>query len=287
MSPALPAGLSLSTSTGIISGTPTAVTATASYTVTASNSAGSTTATLSITVNDAAPAGLAYTTGTAVYTVGTPITANSPTSTGGAVTAYGVSPALPAGLSLDDDTGIITGTPTAVTAKANYTVMASNLTGNATATLTITVNAAAAGVQFIPNMNQWITPLAPQGSQFQPLVTPWLVNGNPWLAGQAVSSVVSGNTLLVLTSGFNRIFYADSLTAMAFVPEPPASGARTRSVPAAGGLPANSPSSEYVFIYDISTGAPVYQASCDDPQFLQRYSLRSHPKRVLRFRRHG
>jgi DNA-binding beta-propeller fold protein YncE len=258
VSPALPAGLSLSASTGIISGTPTAVTATASYTVTASNSAGSTTATLTITVEDAAPAGLAYTTRTAVYTVGTQITPNSPTSTGGAVTAYSVNPALPAGLSLDDDTGIITGTPTAVTAKASYTITASNSTGSTTATLTITVNAAVAGVQFIPNMNQWITPLAPQGSQFQPLVTPWFVNGNPWLAGQAVSSVVSpdGKTLLVLTSGYNRLYYANSLSAMAFAAEPvvmPAPGVLT----APGGPAANSPSSEYVFIYDISTDTPV------------------------------
>jgi len=142
VSPALPAGLSLSTSTGIISGTPTVVTSTASYTVTASNSAGSTTASLSITVNVAAPAGLAYTTGTVVYTVGTAITPNSPTSTGGAVTAYSVSPALPAGLSLSTSTGIISGTPTAVTATANYTVTASNSAGSTTATLTITVNVA-------------------------------------------------------------------------------------------------------------------------------------------------
>jgi DNA-binding beta-propeller fold protein YncE len=258
VSPALPAGLSLSTSTGIISGTPTAVTATASYTVTASNSAGSTTVTLTITVEDAAPAGLAYTTGTAVYTVGTAITPNSPSSTGGVVTSYSVSPDLPAGLSLDGNTGIISGTPTAVTAKAGYTVTASNATGSTTATLTITVNAAVAGVQFIPNMNQWITPLAPQGSQFQPLVTPWLVNGNSWLAGQAVSSVVStdGNTLFVLTSGYNRTFYANSIAAMAFGAEGvvmPAIGVTT----APGGPMANSPSSEYVFIYDISTGTPI------------------------------
>jgi DNA-binding beta-propeller fold protein YncE len=259
VSPALPAGLRLSTCTGVITGTPTAVTAAASYTVTASNSAGSTTATLTITVNVAAPAGLAYTTGTAVYTVGTPITPNSPTSSGGAVVAYSVSPDLPAGLSLDDDTGIISGTPTAVTAKASYTVTASNSAGSTTATLTITVNAAAAGVQFIPNMNQWITPLAPQGSEFQPLVTPWLVNGNPWLAGQAVSSAVSGSTLLVLTSGFNRIFYGGTLSDMAFVPEPPIVELAPGQSPAPGGLPANSPSSEYVFVYDISTGTPVYK----------------------------
>ena len=256
VSPALPAGLTLNTITGVITGTPTAVTATASYTVTASNSAGSTTVSLSITVNVAAPAGLSYTTGTAVYTVGTPIPPNSPISTGGAVTSYGVSPSLPAGLSLDGETGIITGTPTAVAATASYMVMATNLTGNATATLTITVNAAGAGVQFIPNLDQWITPLAPTGSQMQPLVTPWVVNGNPWLAGQAVSTAVSGNTLLVLTSGFNRIFNGPALSDFAFA----AGGNVTTAAPrAAGGYPANSPSSEYVFIYNISSGAPVYQ----------------------------
>ncbi len=205
------------------------------------------------------PSGLSYTTGTAVYTVATTIPANSPTSTGGAVTAYSVSPDLPAGLILNDNTGIISGTPTAVTATASYTVTASNAGGRTTATLTITVNAGTAGVQFIPNMNQWITPLAPQGSQFQSLATPWLVNGNPWLAQQAVSSVVSthGNTLFVLTTGFNRIYYADSIQGLAFEAEPPVvNGPSTAD---GGGPEANSPSSEYVFIYDISTGTPVYK----------------------------
>jgi DNA-binding beta-propeller fold protein YncE len=203
--------------------------------------------------------GLSYSTDTVVYTVGTPITANSPTSTGGAVTSYSVSPNLPAGLSLDHDTGVISGTPMAVTATAGYTVTASNATGSTRATLTITVNAGTAGVQFIPNMNQFITPLAAQGSSFQPLTTPWLVNGTPWAAGHAVSSVVStdGNTLFVLTSGFNRIYYADSAQGYAFEAEPPVvDGPST----ADGGVPeANSPSSEYVFIYDISAGTPVYK----------------------------
>src|SRR5271157_3849558 len=138
VSPALPAGLSLNTSTGVITGTPTAVTATASYTVTASNSAGSTTATLTITVNDQPPSGLSYTNGTAVYAIRVPIPPNSPTSSGGAVTSYSVSPALPAGLSLSTSTGIISGTPATATAEANYTVTASNTGGSTTATLTIT-----------------------------------------------------------------------------------------------------------------------------------------------------
>jgi hypothetical protein len=142
VNPALPAGLALSTSTGVISGTPTAVTATASYTVTASNSAGSATASLSITVNVAAPAGLSYTTSSPVYSVGTLIPADSPTSTGGTVASYNVSPTLPAGLNLSATTGTISGTPTAVAATASYTVTASNSTGNTTAALTITVNPA-------------------------------------------------------------------------------------------------------------------------------------------------
>jgi feruloyl esterase len=138
VSPDLPAGLTLSTSTGVITGTPTAVTSTASYTVTASNSAGSTTASLTITVNDQPPSGLSYTNGTAVYAIRVLITPNSPTSSGGAVTSYSVSPALPAGLSLSPSTGIISGTPATATATASYTVTASNTGGSTTATLTIT-----------------------------------------------------------------------------------------------------------------------------------------------------
>jgi len=143
VSPALPAGLSLSATSGVISGTPTAIAALSTYTLTASNSAGSTTATLSITVNDVAPAGLTYTTTAATYTVGVPITANSPTSSGGAVSTYSVSPALPAGLSLSTITGIISGTPTAATASATYTVTATNTGGSATKDLTITVSGVA------------------------------------------------------------------------------------------------------------------------------------------------
>ena len=142
VSPALPTGLSMSTNTGIISGTPMTVTARATYVVTASNSFGSSTASLSITVNEAAPAGLVYTPSSALYFVGTPIAADSPTSTGGPVTSYSVTPTLPAGLSLSTSTGIISGTPTAVAATASYTVTASNSAGSTTAIATITVKVA-------------------------------------------------------------------------------------------------------------------------------------------------
>jgi hypothetical protein len=54
VSPALPAGLAISTTTGVISGTPTAAAAQATCTITASNSSGSTTFGLVLTVNAAA-----------------------------------------------------------------------------------------------------------------------------------------------------------------------------------------------------------------------------------------
>ena len=141
--PALPAGLSLSPTLGTITGTPTLATPTATYTVTAANSTGNASATLTLTVNDPAPTGLTYATSTAVYTVGQAISANAPTLAGGAAGSFTVAPPLPAGLSLDAASGSITGTPTAVTATASYTVTAQSATGAITATLTLTVKDAA------------------------------------------------------------------------------------------------------------------------------------------------
>ena len=240
VSPALPAGLSLSSTIGIVSGTPTAATDLASYTVTASNSAGSATATLTITVNDQPPSALNYTPGSAIYTKGTQIAPNLPTSSGGAVVSYSVSPALPAGLSLSAGTGIISGNPTALAAAAGYTVTASNPGGSATVTLYITVVDKPPSAQLLPNLGVQITPLAPYDSTFEPLV-PGLARYPAWQAGQAVTTVVSpdGNTLLILTSGYNRLFKDPAILNSDLSPY-------------------DYPNSEeYVFIFDISKGRPV------------------------------
>jgi DNA-binding beta-propeller fold protein YncE len=93
-------------------------------------------------------------------------------------------------------------------------------------------------IQDLPNMGQQITPLAPQGSRFDTL-NPDLPDRPDWVASQAATSVVSPDkkTMLVLTSGFNRVYALG-------VPPPP--------------YPWYVPdSNEYVFIYDISTPAPV------------------------------
>jgi hypothetical protein len=91
--------------------------------------------------------------------------------------------------------------------------------------------------QDLPNLNQQITPLAPQGSRFEPM-NPGLLDLPNWLAGQAVTTVVSPDhrTLLVLTSGFNRVYYTGGADIGKINP---------------------SDSAEYVFLYDISTPTPV------------------------------
>ncbi len=140
VSPALPEGLALDTASGVISGTPTAMAVQAVYTVTAANDFGNTTFALSLTVNPAAPSGLSYRSPVQA-TVGIAITL-TPTVTG-TVASYSVDPALPAGLALDATNGAVSGTPTATAAQASYTITASNVTGNCTFQLSLTVGSAA------------------------------------------------------------------------------------------------------------------------------------------------
>ena len=139
VAPALPTGLSLSTSTGVISGTPTVLASVATYTVTATNSGGSTPSAVNITINDVAPSALTYSTPTPIYTKSSAITSNTPTSSGGAVVSYAISPALPTGLSMSTGTGIITGTPSVLAPVATYTVTATNSGGSTTGTINLTV----------------------------------------------------------------------------------------------------------------------------------------------------
>ncbi len=93
--------------------------------------------------------------------------------------------------------------------------------------------------QQVPNMGQQITPLAPQGPAGAQLVlmNPGLTDRPDWFAGQAATTVVSPdhNTLLVLTSGFNRVYSIGNTPAPGY---------------------SSTDSNEYVSIYDVSTPTP-------------------------------
>ena len=130
----LPSGLTVNATTGQISGVPVAV-GNSTVTLTATNSGGTTTKMLALTVNPRTP--LITSAASANATVGTPfsyqiLAINSPTQFG----ATG----LPAGLTLNATSGVISGTPAA---GGNVTIVlsATNRVGNATKSLALKIAA--------------------------------------------------------------------------------------------------------------------------------------------------
>ncbi len=133
----LPPGLSLGATSGIISGTPTVMAVATSFVVTATNSGGSATVTLTIAIVDRAPA-LSYSVSSLSQTVNTLLTALNPTNSGGAIVSCVVSPTLPTGLSLSS-TCVLSGTPTELTVSKTYTITGTNTGGSSSAALVIVV----------------------------------------------------------------------------------------------------------------------------------------------------
>ncbi|MFN8109176.1 MAG: FG-GAP-like repeat-containing protein [Thermoleophilia bacterium] len=85
---------------------------------------------------------VAYTADALQGRVGTPIAARGPSAiqrTGAA--QFTVSPALPAGVTIDHGTGVISGTPTAAAEARAYTVTMSDLAGTGTASVSLGVSA--------------------------------------------------------------------------------------------------------------------------------------------------
>ena len=206
ISPSLPAGLSFSTSTGAISGTPTVTSSSTSYTVTASNTGGSATTTISIVVNDAPPTGVAYSGSPFTLTKGVSMTTATPSSSGGAVTSWSVSPSLPTGLSLDSSTGAISGTPTAITSAANYTVTAANSGGSTSTVVSIVVNdVAPSSITYSPSSLSLtkdvtmsaVTPTSSGGTVTSWSITPSLPAG---LSFSTSTGAISGTPTSITTS---------------------------------------------------------------------------------------
>ena len=124
ISPPLPTGLTMSTTTGAITGTPTVALAASPRTVTLTDTGGggsSTTTTLNVTVR-----GISFTTGysTVSATRGTAISSQTPVTVADAsvTAAFTVNPSLPSGLSINSSDGKLSGTPDGAASSRSYTV---------------------------------------------------------------------------------------------------------------------------------------------------------------------
>ncbi len=141
VSPTLPTGLSINSSTGVISGTPTTAQGETDYTIFVRGTSATMLATVSITVSAPTPSlsgGAEIVSATAGESI-TPTTAFTTTNFTCAP-SFSVSPNLPDGLSLNSGTGVISGTPTSASASADYTVTASCGSESATATVSVGVS---------------------------------------------------------------------------------------------------------------------------------------------------
>ena len=198
IAPAIANGLSFNATSGIISGTPTAVAPSRTYMITATNSGGTAMATVAITVNDVAPI-IRISRDTLVATVGTAIQQITIVSSGGMVSSYSINPAIANGLSFNAISGIISGTPTAVAPSRTYMITATNSGGTAMATIAITVNDVAPSIVATPTTQNvtvgspietiTITITSNGGDVISYTIAPAIANG---LSFDATSGTISG-----------------------------------------------------------------------------------------------
>jgi hypothetical protein len=123
VAPPLPAGLVLDPLTGVISGTPVAVSPATDYTVTASFTGHPDTSTV-VRLSVAGPSLVGYAPASSVFTRGRVVAPLDPIVLGGPAGGFSVAPPLPAGLFLHPQSGVIAGTPAVAVPAAPYTVTA-------------------------------------------------------------------------------------------------------------------------------------------------------------------
>ena len=138
INPALPDGITIDSTTGVFTGVPTVLLPTTNFTITATNSGGSTTCIFTLKVIDVAPANLIYAPNPVVSSLGSNVSVY-PNNSGGAITNYKINPSLPTGITLDTISGSITGIPTSLLPITNFTIIATNSGGSTPCTLTMTI----------------------------------------------------------------------------------------------------------------------------------------------------
>ena len=203
ISPALPAGLTFTASTRVLSGTPTGTSASATYTYTVTdgdnNTASTDKDTLTFTIAVAAEADTAPSFGSSTIanqsliqnSAMTSLTLPAATGSNGTLT-YSLTPALPTGLTFTASTRVLSGTPTGTSASATYTyTVTDGDSDTATLTFTIVVAAEDTAPSFADNAsiaNQSLT----QNSAMTSVTLPAATGGNGTLSYSISPSLPAG-----------------------------------------------------------------------------------------------
>ncbi len=158
VSPPLPTGLSMASATGAITGTPSAVSPAASYTVTVTDANGVTAmANFNLAVNSALAAAQAVPSISLTQNHATAAIAPVTGSGGTAPLGYSVSPLLPTGLSMASGTGAISGTASVPSAATTYTVTVTDANhATAMASFSLAVNGAVAATRTIASTHMTV-----------------------------------------------------------------------------------------------------------------------------------
>ena len=169
-------------------------------------------------VTPVAPSGLTYPAAGAIF-VNNAMAALSPTLAAGTATSYAVAPALPAGIAIDLTTGVISGTPTAVTPLATYTITATNSLGSTPFDLDLEVLAVvipdvdfAAGSSATPENTASVSIVVSlSAATINDVTVPVAVTGTATVGADYVAPAASITILAGQTSGTVDITLIDDL----------------------------------------------------------------------------
>ncbi|MDB5032561.1 putative Ig domain-containing protein [Mucilaginibacter sp.] len=141
-------------------------------------------------------------------------------------TGYSISPTLPAGLTFDSTTGIISGTPTAIATSTAYTIKAFNSTGSSSATITLSV-VTVPSISYSPaiqtySLNHAISTYSPTSSggaiaSFTGYGIGTQVTGVTLSSPFGIAKDASGNIYVANSAANNIIKYSTGGTISAFI----------------------------------------------------------------------